>query len=134
MAAVWSDADLTSVRGRIPVSEANHVVCTLKQAIDYVSDIAKAISKLEESPSTPEYDNAAEQISALESLETSDAPLQEVLDRIVQEVAKSMYQDHETFLFRTGGPCVFCFRPRADGYRDAQARCDLHRTSRGPAS
>jgi hypothetical protein len=90
MAAVWSDADLTTVRARIPVSDANHVVCTLKQAIDYVSDIATPISKLVESPSAPEDDNAAERISALESLEISDAPLQEVLDRIVQEVAKSL--------------------------------------------
>jgi predicted PurR-regulated permease PerM len=30
MAAVWSHGDLTSIRSRIPVSEANHVVCTLK--------------------------------------------------------------------------------------------------------
>ena len=90
MAAVWSDADLTSVRARIPVSEANHVVCTLKQAIDYVSDIANPISHLLSSPSPAEDDKAAEQISALESPELSDAPLQEVLDRIVQEVAKSL--------------------------------------------
>jgi hypothetical protein len=44
MAAVWSHADLSSVRGRIPVSEANHVVCTLRQAIDYISDVANPIS------------------------------------------------------------------------------------------
>ena len=90
MAAVWRDADLTSVRGRIPVSEANHVVCTLKQAIDYVSDIAKPISTAVESPSTPEDDNAAKQIAAFELLEVSEAPLQEVLDHIVREVAKAL--------------------------------------------
>ena len=90
MAAVWSDADLTSVRARIPVGESNHVVCTLKQAIDYISDIAKPISRLVESPSTAEHDQAAEQISALESPEISDAPLQEVLDRLLEEVAKSL--------------------------------------------
>jgi hypothetical protein len=67
MGAVWSDADLTSVRARIPVSDANHVVCTLKQAIDYISDITTPISKLVESPSTSEDENAAEQISAVES-------------------------------------------------------------------
>ena len=90
MAAVWSDADLTSVRARIPVNDANHVVCTLKQAIDYVSDIGKPISELLHSTSPPaEDDKAAEHIS-LESPEISDAPLQEVLDRIVQEIAKSL--------------------------------------------
>ena len=89
MAAVWSDADLTSVRARIPVNDANHVVCTLKQAIDYVSDIGKPISELESTSPPAEDDKAAEHIS-LESPEISDAPLQEVLDRIVQEIAKSL--------------------------------------------
>ena len=90
MAAVWSDADLTSVRARIPVNDANHVVCTLKQAIDYVSDIGKPISELVQSTSPPaEDDKTAEHIS-VESPEISDAPLQEVLDRIVQEIAKSL--------------------------------------------
>jgi hypothetical protein len=90
MAAVWSDADLTSIRARIPVSDANHVVCTFKQAIEYVSDIAKPGPKLVQSPSSTEDDKAAEHLSALESPEISDAPLQEVLDHIVQETAKSL--------------------------------------------
>jgi hypothetical protein len=89
MAAVWSDADLTNVRARIPVNDANHVVCTLKQAIDYVSRIGKPISKLAEPTSSPAEADKAEHIS-LESPEISDAPLQEVLDRIVQEIAKSL--------------------------------------------
>ena len=90
MAAVWSHADLTSVRSRISVSEANHVVCTLKQAIDYISDIANPASTSEQLPSRPADDDAAEQISALELLDTSNTPLQEVLDRILQDVAKGL--------------------------------------------
>jgi hypothetical protein len=90
MAAVWSDADLTSVRSRIPVSEANHVVCTLKQAIDYISDVANPISTSVELSSRPADDEAAEQISALELLDTSNTPVQEVLDRIIQDVAKGL--------------------------------------------
>lgn len=90
MAAVWSHGDLTSVRSRIPVSEANHVVCTLKQAVDYISDIANPISTSEELSSSSADDDAAEQISALELLDTSNTPLQEVLDRIVEEVAKGL--------------------------------------------
>jgi predicted PurR-regulated permease PerM len=91
MAAVWSHADLTSVRSRIPVSEANHVVCTLKQAIDYISDVANPISTSLELPSRPAADDeAAEQISALELLDTSNTPFQEVLDRIIQDVAKGL--------------------------------------------
>jgi predicted PurR-regulated permease PerM len=90
MAAVWSQGDLTSVRSRIPVSEANHVVCTLRQAIDYVSDIANPISSSEELSSRPADDDAAEQISALELLDMSNTPLQEVLDRIIEAVAKGL--------------------------------------------
>jgi hypothetical protein len=90
MAAVWSHGDLTSVRSRIPVSEANHVVCSLKQAVDYISDIANPISTSEELSSRPADDDAAEQISALELLDTSNTPLQEVLDRITEEVAKGL--------------------------------------------
>ena len=90
MAAVWSDADLTSVRSRIPVSEANHVVCTLKQAIDYISDVANPISTSVELSSRPADDEATEQISALELLDTSNTPVQEVLDQIIQHVAKGL--------------------------------------------
>jgi hypothetical protein len=90
MAAVWSHGDLTSIRSRIPVSEANHVVCTLKQASDYISEVANPISMSEELSSGPADDDAAEQISALELLDTSNTPLQEVLDRIIEEVAKGL--------------------------------------------
>ncbi len=89
MAAVWSDADLASVRSRIPVSDANHVVCTLKQAIEYISNIENPISTPADSSVRPADDQAAEeQISALDLLDTSNTPIQEVLDRIVQDVAK----------------------------------------------
>jgi hypothetical protein len=91
MAAVWSDADLTSVRSRIPVSDANHVVCTLKQAIEYVANIENPISTPADSLGKPALDqDAEEQISALDLLGTSNTPIQGVLDRIVQEVAKTL--------------------------------------------
>jgi hypothetical protein len=91
MAAVWSDADLTSVRSRIPVSDANHVVCTLKQAIEYIANIENPISTPADSSVKPADDDAAEErISALDLLDTSNAPIQNVLDRIVQDVAKTL--------------------------------------------
>jgi len=91
MAAVWSDADLTSVRSRIPVSDANHVVCTLKQAIEYIANIENPISTPADSLGKPALDqDAEEQISALDLLGTSNTPIQGVLDRIVQEVAKTL--------------------------------------------
>jgi hypothetical protein len=90
MAAVWSDADLTSVRSRIPVSDANHVVCTLKQAIEYMSSIENLIITPADSSAKPADDTAAEQISALDLLDTSNTPIQEVLDRIVQDAAKAL--------------------------------------------
>jgi len=91
MAAVWSDADLTSVRSRIPVSDANHVVCTLKQAIEYIANIENPISTPADSTAKPADDQATEeQISALDLLDTSNTPIQDVLDRIVQGVAKTL--------------------------------------------
>jgi len=91
MAAVWSDADLTSVRARIPVSDANHVVCTLRQAIDYVSDFTKPNSDLLASPSRPPNEEATQQEATFAQLEVSDAPLQEVLNQIVEAVAKALH-------------------------------------------
>jgi predicted PurR-regulated permease PerM len=91
MAAVWSDADLTSVRSRIPVSDANHVVCTLKQAIEYIANIENPISTPADSTAKPADDQATEeQISALDLLDTSNTPIQDVLDRIVQDLAKTL--------------------------------------------
>ena len=91
MAAVWSDADLTSVRSRIPVSDANHVVCTLKQAIEYIANIENPICPPVDSSVKPADEQAAEeQISALNLLDTSNTPIQDVLDRIVQDVAKTL--------------------------------------------
>ena len=91
MAAVWSDADLTSVRSRIPVSDANHVVCTLKQAIEYIASVENPISTPADSPAKPADDQAAEErMSALDLLDTSNTPIQELLDRIVQEIAKTL--------------------------------------------
>jgi len=91
MAAVWSDGDLTNVRSRIPVSDANHVVCTLRQAIEYIANIENPVSTPADSSLKPADDQAAEeQISALNLLDTSNAPIQDVLDRIVQDVAKTL--------------------------------------------
>jgi predicted PurR-regulated permease PerM len=90
MAAVWSDADLTALRSRIPVSEANHVVCTLKQAIEYISNLTNPIAASTALSAKSTEDDAVEQISALDLLDTSSIPIQEVLDRIVEDVAKNL--------------------------------------------
>lgn len=91
MAAVWSDADLTSVRSRIPVTDANHVVCTLKQALEYISTIENPASTPADSSTKPTDDKAAEeQISAFDLLDSPNAPMQKVLDGIVQNVANTM--------------------------------------------
>lgn len=89
MAAVWSGADLASIRRRIPVGEANHVVCTLKQAMDYVRDVANSPSTPTGHRSSPASD-AAEQIAALELLSTSDCDFQEILDRVLQDLTKAL--------------------------------------------
>lgn len=90
MAAVWSDADLTTLRSRIPVGEANHVVCTLKQAIEYISNLTNPISTSETLSAKSTDEKAVEQITTLDLLDTSTAPIQEVLDRIIQDLAKTL--------------------------------------------
>lgn len=67
------------------------MVCTLKQAIEYISNIENPISTPADSSSKPADDQAAEeQISALGLIDASNTPIQEVLDRIVQNVAKTL--------------------------------------------
>ena len=89
MAAVWSDSDLASIRKRIPVAEANHVVCTLKQAVEYVRDVAKPRAVPAELVSSPRTDTT-EQIAALELLSTSEGNFQEILDHILQDLAHAL--------------------------------------------
>ncbi|MBV9342426.1 MAG: AI-2E family transporter [Acidobacteria bacterium] len=86
VAAVWSTADLASIRSRIPVSDANHVVCTLRQAVDY---IAPGVVESAEQPrlaKTEQQPPSAE----LKPLATPEAPLQEVLDKLTQDAAKAL--------------------------------------------
>jgi predicted PurR-regulated permease PerM len=89
MAAVWSDADLASIRKRIPVADANHVVCTLKQAVEYVWDVAKPPAAPAEPVSSPVTDTT-EQIAALELLSTSGGDFQEIVDHILQDLAHAL--------------------------------------------
>jgi predicted PurR-regulated permease PerM len=89
MAAVWSDADLASLRKRIPVAAANHIVCTLKQAVEYVWDAAKPPPAPAEPVSGPVTDTT-EQIAALELLSTSQGNFQEVVDHILQDLAHAL--------------------------------------------
>jgi AI-2E family transporter/GAF domain len=86
VAAVWSNADLASTRSRIPVSDANHVVCNLRQAVDYIAPPIDAIASAERPSETEE----PRQLLELKPPDTSDAPLQEVLDRLTQAIANAL--------------------------------------------
>jgi predicted PurR-regulated permease PerM len=88
VAAVWSTADLTNLRGRIPVNDAAHVVCTLKQALEYLAldtDAVQTQPQDSEAPSDPESN-----LIAANLLGAPDAPLQDVLDRITRGAAKAL--------------------------------------------
>ena len=87
IAAVWSSADLASIRSRIPVSDANHVVCTFKQAVDYIAPVIDEVSAEQHHVSEGEE---PQQSSELKVLDTLDVPLQDVLDRFTQELAKAL--------------------------------------------
>jgi hypothetical protein len=55
-----------------------------------VSNIENPIPTPADSSAKPANEEAAEQISALDLLDTSNSPIQEVLDQIVQDVAKTL--------------------------------------------
>jgi len=86
VAAVWTIADLASVRSRIPVTDATHAACTLRQALDYLvpnadtipADRQKSIASVDEQSSIAGSDLSGR----------PDTPLQDVLDHITREAAR----------------------------------------------
>ena len=64
------------------------MVCTLRQAVDYIAPSADAVASTEGLPLSETAQ--PEQIPELKLLDTPDAPLQEVLDRLTQDVAKAL--------------------------------------------
>jgi len=89
MAAVWSQSDLNAIRSRISVDDANHVVCNMKQAIEYVSNAAGEPPAREE-VGEEQTDDAAEKVVDFQLLNLPSAPLQEVLNKIVQDLANAL--------------------------------------------
>jgi len=86
MGVVWSEADLNTIRSRISVSDANHVVCSMRQAIEYISNLAGA--KLDQIPESDGSD-AAEKVADFRLINVSAAPLPEVLEQIVHDLASA---------------------------------------------
>jgi hypothetical protein len=101
MAAVWSNADLTTIREKIPLNDANHVACTLRQAVEYVhefantpasppsAETAEAAAQITEDAAEQIATDTADQIAELELLGNADGNLLEVLDGILQSVANA---------------------------------------------
>jgi predicted PurR-regulated permease PerM len=89
MAAVWSQSDLNAIRSRISVVDANHVVCNMKQAIEYVSNAAGA-PPVPEKVAAEQTDNATEKVADFQLLNVSSSPLQEVLNKILQDLASAL--------------------------------------------
>jgi predicted PurR-regulated permease PerM len=88
VAAVWSTADLANLRSRIPVNDATHVVCTLKQALEYLAPDADAVQTQPQNSDTPA--DPQSNLSAANLLGAPDAPLQDVLDRITRTAARAL--------------------------------------------
>jgi hypothetical protein len=89
MAAVWSQSDLNAIRSRISVVDANHVVCNMKQAIEYISNAA-GTPPAPEKVGEEQTDNATEKIADFQLLNVSSSPLQEVLNKILQDLANAL--------------------------------------------
>jgi predicted PurR-regulated permease PerM len=89
MAAVWSTADLASIRSRIPVGDANHVVCTLRQALEYVSAISNP-AEMHKGEAPPRIGVDEQRAADADIAQQTDIPLQEALDKITQGAAKTL--------------------------------------------
>ncbi len=89
MAAVWSTADLSSIRSRIPVTDATHVVRTLRQALDYVAPNANPVAPIAAN-AAPVETKEAEVVAEPELREAPEGPLQDVLDRVTREAARAL--------------------------------------------
>jgi predicted PurR-regulated permease PerM len=101
LAAVWSSADLTTIREKIPLNDANHVACTLRQAVEYVREVAnipasppstetsEAPVQITEDATEQIATDTADQIAELELLGNADGNLLEVLDGILQSAANA---------------------------------------------
>jgi hypothetical protein len=87
VAAVWSTADLASIRGRIPVTDAAHVACTLKQALDYLVPNTDAIP-VNSQQSGAEGNGGQNSIAESDLSGRPDTPLQDVLDHVTREAAR----------------------------------------------
>jgi predicted PurR-regulated permease PerM len=89
IAAVWSKADLATIRSRIPVGDANHVVCTLRQALEYVNSMVNPaeVPAADVSSRAGVNDEATNEIDITQQ---TTIPLQQVLDKITQGAAKTL--------------------------------------------
>ncbi len=94
MAAVWSDADLATIRERIPVSDANHVACTLKQGLDYIREITAAPAVVDntvtDGKDAAPRESAAEEIADLQLLAGSEGTARETLDEVLSSLTKAL--------------------------------------------
>ena len=90
VAAVWSTADLASIRSRIPVTDATHVACTLKQALDYLVSNTPAllVDEGRSAVTTAVTTNEQNVIAESDLSGRPDTPLQDVLDHITREAAR----------------------------------------------
>jgi len=88
MAAVWSNAELATLRSRIPVRDANHVVCTLPQALEYVKATSDPTHGSRADHDSVEIEQ--ERTADLDIAHEAAIPLQEALDKITQGAAKKL--------------------------------------------
>jgi predicted PurR-regulated permease PerM/GAF domain-containing protein len=94
VACVLSDEnDLSSLRSRIPVEDAQHVVSSLQLMRDYLTSVLHPAEVLEASGETEEAAETARELSAnlheVQQIDPFDGPVEGMFDRLATSLARS---------------------------------------------
>ena len=94
VACVLSDEnDLSSLRSRIPIEDAQHVVSSLQLMRDYLTSVLHPAEVLEASGETEEAAETAEELSAnideVQRVDLFDGPLEGMFNRLATNLARS---------------------------------------------
>ncbi len=94
VACVLSDEnDLSSLRSRIPIEDAHHVVSSLQLMKDYLTSVLHPADVLEAVPETPEAAETARELNAnvqeVQRADPFDGPVEGMFNRLATNLARS---------------------------------------------
>jgi predicted PurR-regulated permease PerM/GAF domain-containing protein len=90
VACVLSDADdLSSLRSRIPIEDAQHVVSSLQLMRDYLTSVLRPAEVLEAAVETEEAAETAKELDEVPLVDPFDGPVEGMFNRLATNLARS---------------------------------------------